>query len=668
MSLNLSQDSKKKQCDLVMKGGITSGIVYPPLAIKLHDEGYSFRKVGGTSAGAIAAAVTAAAEHGKEKGGFEKLNQVREWLGNDRNLLNLFQPSRKTAPVLRTFLIYPKLKWLKILPLKLTVALLWGDLLFFILGAVLGAGLSILITWLVGGHFSGAGFYSILSVLALLGALLVTAIHLYLILTKGVPNNFFGLCTGRGRNPDQLDETALTDWLTVKINELAGKQKDDSPLTFSELWAQADSKDERQLDLRMMTSNLSQNRPYMLPFDDVYLFKKEEFEKLFPQKVVAHMVKHHRVIDNFNPPAGYFLFPEAKDLPVVVATRMSLSFPVLISMIPLYTISHNAFKTKVRFDLEPDPERSGRAPRIVIKEQNNDRRWEEVRQPLTVAKKGLQRNWFSDGGICSNFPIHFFDSWLPSRPTFGVNLTSQLGEQETGGSADTAETRVPQAADPRRFSYVAQQPLPLEYAVSSSAESVNYDTDVYLPQPGSEAVPEWIPISSTVKFLGSVFRTAQNYRDNMQAMLPSYYERIVQIRLSDQEGGLNLEMPPEVIERVVQKGDAAGTTLANDFNLGKHQWVRFRVLMGQMEKALRGMNDAMDDRGGTRVRPFDYPRLMAEQGNPALDYPFVRNPPWCDNATARLADIGKAIDAWKKPDLSEEPPLPEPALRVAPEI
>jgi len=48
-------------CDLVMKGGITSGIVYPK-AITHLSQHYRFKSIGGTSAGAIAAAVTAAAE------------------------------------------------------------------------------------------------------------------------------------------------------------------------------------------------------------------------------------------------------------------------------------------------------------------------------------------------------------------------------------------------------------------------------------------------------------------------------------------------------------------------------------------------------------------------------------------------------------------------------
>ena len=51
----------KKYCDLVMKGGVTSGIVYPLAVQKLSTE-YWFKNIGGTSAGAIAAGVTAAAE------------------------------------------------------------------------------------------------------------------------------------------------------------------------------------------------------------------------------------------------------------------------------------------------------------------------------------------------------------------------------------------------------------------------------------------------------------------------------------------------------------------------------------------------------------------------------------------------------------------------------
>ena len=55
-------------CDLVMKGGVASGVVYPGAILALAKR-YRFRNVGGTSAGAIAATVTAAAELGRREGG-----------------------------------------------------------------------------------------------------------------------------------------------------------------------------------------------------------------------------------------------------------------------------------------------------------------------------------------------------------------------------------------------------------------------------------------------------------------------------------------------------------------------------------------------------------------------------------------------------------------------
>ncbi len=51
-------------CDLTMRVGTTSGVVYPLAVCELAKQ-YVFRSVGGASAGAIAASVTAAAELGR---------------------------------------------------------------------------------------------------------------------------------------------------------------------------------------------------------------------------------------------------------------------------------------------------------------------------------------------------------------------------------------------------------------------------------------------------------------------------------------------------------------------------------------------------------------------------------------------------------------------------
>src|SRR5262245_23683818 len=103
--MNLSVNPPEDRfCDLVMKGGITSGVVYPKAIALLANE-YRFKNIGGTSAGAIAAAVTAAAEYQRRQtssgAGFELLESLPKKLGetvspDQSKLLSLFQPQAKT--------------------------------------------------------------------------------------------------------------------------------------------------------------------------------------------------------------------------------------------------------------------------------------------------------------------------------------------------------------------------------------------------------------------------------------------------------------------------------------------------------------------------------------------------------------------------------------------
>src|SRR5215217_8752135 len=90
-------------CDVVMKGGITSGIVYPWAVCDLATR-YRLVNVGGASAGAIAAAAAAAAEYGRTQGGgFPVLAGLPGQLGAQTKgqslLFSLFQPQRRTAPL-----------------------------------------------------------------------------------------------------------------------------------------------------------------------------------------------------------------------------------------------------------------------------------------------------------------------------------------------------------------------------------------------------------------------------------------------------------------------------------------------------------------------------------------------------------------------------------------
>src|SRR4051794_37043573 len=85
------REAPARLCDVVMEGGITSGVVYPHAVCELA-RAYRLRNVGGTSAGAIAAAVAAAAEYGRATGGYDQLASLPGWIGAGRHLAQLFQP------------------------------------------------------------------------------------------------------------------------------------------------------------------------------------------------------------------------------------------------------------------------------------------------------------------------------------------------------------------------------------------------------------------------------------------------------------------------------------------------------------------------------------------------------------------------------------------------
>ena len=641
------------ECDLVMKGGVTSGIVYPPVVLKLAQtdsndsqrKSYRFRNIGGTSAGAIAAAITAAAEYGRETGGFEKLQQVNQQLSEDRFLLNLFQPDAKTKPLYNTLsdLFISKTpkkqsNWDKFLWLVQTVrrnnskTFAKGSSFGLLLGVLLALALAgtaflvflgdnshnwnrVVLLLIFGLLFGGLGWF--------LGALANSVYDLWNILTKEVPKNHFGMCSGMG------GENVLTQWLSAKINLAAGKSANDKPLTFGDLSKKTVDGQDMSINLKMVTSNLSHNQPYDLPFKNhLFLFNEDEFYQLFPAQIVDFMKECLHPDKNFELPPGFYFLPEADELPVAIAMRMSLSFPLLISAVPLWTISQAAYNP------------------------------EQTETPVKLQLNDLQKNLFSDGGISSNFPIHFFDAWLPSRPTFGINLTS-LPDEAIALDNTNHQTHV--------------NPAYLSTPVKLSKlkfPRTNTDIDpitkaVYIPKADQCLQPEWVEIRSLFNFIGAIFSTAQNYRDNTQSMLPSYRERVVQVRLRDDEGGLNLAMPQNTIEAVKKKGEKAGDKILKYFNFEHHQWVRFQVLMALLEEQLEKMETVLEQ------KKLDYEKLATDQQNQDHKYPYPRHESWCKEALDRVDKMRNLIQKdWSKPLLfkDDDTPLPEPVLRVTPDL
>ncbi|HAJ58374.1 MAG TPA: hypothetical protein DCP31_03140, partial [Cyanobacteria bacterium UBA8543] len=371
MEVDIRNRESKHKCDLVMKGGITSGIVYPPIVLKLA-ETYQFCNIGGTSAGAIAAAVTAAAEYGRdvpEAKGFEGLDQLRKELSEDGFLQNLFQPSEETKPLMETLLsfITDKKKenksqkksivgrffqFTEFLEEKHPTKFKKGSLRGYIIGLILALALTSstsVIFALTGSSVSNLSFIVLLFILGLslsfIGGLLggtgVSLYDLYHILTVAVPKNLFGMCTGRTATSSGEKKPVLTDWLSTKIDQLSGISGEARTLTFTDL-------KKKEINLKMVASNLSHNQPYSLPFsnESLFVFKEDHFKKLFPDNIVKYLTKPETQAacqhESYKLPDGYYFLPKGDALPVVVAMRISLSFPLLLSAVPLYTISQSA--------------------------------------------------------------------------------------------------------------------------------------------------------------------------------------------------------------------------------------------------------------------------------------------------------------------------------------
>jgi hypothetical protein len=123
-------------------------------------------------------------------------------------------------------------------------------------------------------------------------------------------------------------------------------------------------------------------------------------------------------------------------------------------------------------------------------------------------------------------------------------------------------------------------------------------------------------------------------------------------------------MPGDVLEGVIQKGRLAGEALLTRFNFEHHQWVRFRVLMAQLESNLLEMKDVL-----RRDNPaFNLQKLLADQSNKENRYPYSRDEAWGEKAFQRIEQLRNVVDTWDRPVFGQAIPKPEPSLRITPRV
>jgi predicted acylesterase/phospholipase RssA len=617
-----------RYCDLVLTGGVTDGIVYPWAVLELARQ-YRFKNIGGTSVGAMAAALTAAAEYGRRHGrltGFNRvLRELPERLAQDidglggkgrTRIFSLFQPGRRTrrlfdlfvrllgsgrfsvegaaAPIRERDLApevtlsaakppsFPGSTWLA--RLYDLYSVYWGHAM---LGAFLGL-LGSALAWRFGAH-PGWAFLLALPAIAFC-SLGVVAIRVGLDVVR-LKQSHFGMCTGyRGEGvPDS--EPSLVEWLHEGIQAAAGLALD-QPLTFHDLWqapggpvAETDlplsrRTKTRSIDLRMITTNLSHARPYEFPQepDDTRLFfKPSELRPFFPPEVIDHLIAHSEATGL----QGFRTLPR-EHLPVLVAARLSLSFPLLFGAIPLWAIDH---------------ERDG----------------------------GFTRCRFSDGGICSNFPIHLFDAAVPEWPTFGISLISKTAE--------------------RKQVWVSEHHL----------------------QGRHDAWYRFDETMSLGGFLAAIAYSAKDWNDKTAVRMPGVRDRVAHIALHA-GGTLNLKLTSKDMETLANLGQQAGLALVDKFvrrnGWAEHRWVRFHTFLSGLRERIEMIREA------TRRRLYGQP--IAEQIEDARHSPPLSGPgektvrdPQAEDLQALLAMLTELEEKFAQAALPQPyEPLPKPSLHI----
>jgi hypothetical protein len=524
----------------------------------------------------MAAVAAAAAEYGRhtENAGFDRLARIPDELGP--NLLSMFQPTPALKPLFDIFVAALKAKTKTGRIIAISGAAVGGYWLSALLGLLPGV-LVALIALAIGG---GTGFVAFGLLLALTGLVAGVVWRLVKAANTDLVGSDFGLCPGIRQPYSSRD--GFTDWLARLIDEAAGNETV-RPLTFGDLAAPPDGRP--AIQLAMMTTSLMEKRPYTLPMpeDHRFVFEKSEWDRIFPKRVMAFLITQ---CDRFTPPAGeageYYHFPDLARLPLIVGARMSLSFPLLISAVPLW---------RRDFTLLEEAERNK-----------------------------LRRCLFSDGGLSSNFPIHFFDRLLPNTPTFAISLD------------DYDEKR-------------------------------NRD-DVWLPaSSGSGSQLPVQPFDGLGGFLMRLLMSAKDWQDNLQSTLPGYRERIAHVVLKPEEGGLNLAMDEATIRKLVNYGEQAGETLRDEFDLDGHRWRRFLVALARMEETLDEVARAYE---GVPGGPEAFGGFLTRYSGEAASY--RQDATRLAEMLKRGADLAASGAAWRAKPTIREGNIPKPAtnLRITP--
>jgi hypothetical protein len=168
--------------------------------------------------------------------------------------------------------------------------------------------------------------------------------------------------------------------------------------------------------------------------------------------------------------------------------------------------------------------------------------------------------------------VHFFDSALPVRPTFAIDLAPFSSDRTK--SADEAEN---------------------SFMPGRNSSGLHRRSADWTGKRGFGAL---------TAFAASLLETARVWLDEAQLVRPGYRDRVVTVYQDQNEGGLNLAMPKEVVEGLTLRGRLAArkvvTAFAGDqpgavaWAWRNHRWLRLRSTSAALARYLHDFADAYD--------------------------------------------------------------------------
>ena len=292
----------------------------------------------------------------------------------------------------------------------------------------------------------------------------------------------------------------------------------------------------------------------------------------------------------------------------------------------------------------------------------------------------FRRCLFCDGGICSNFPIHLFDSPIPSWPTFGISLH------------EIPTSKLDAAGGPSSSPKQAQVWLPESHLEKGEDQWNEFETE-----------PE--PLERLSGFFSALASTTINWSDATLARLPGVRERVVRVGLPSGVGGLNIRMKEGDIRDLADQGRVAALKLLKRYALpaprpcgelsngwNEHRWVRLNVLRDSLSRSLAGLTwAALQGRYGKPLRDLisqaiDEPMLKkgtdecVPKNDEAVPKKEDDEPVRKDNDSQLLAAQAAALEgalsglmqaerALNMPTVGQPyRPLPRPVMRVRPPL